>query len=89
VLKVGDTVPDIEEGRNAGAWAAGVTASSSDVGMTAGELSALPAGERAERLAVVAKNLTAAGAHAVVESVRDVPGLVDEIDARLARGERP
>jgi phosphonoacetaldehyde hydrolase len=89
VLKVGDTVPDIEEGRNAGAWTAGVTATSNDVGLMAADLAALPPDERAHRIATVAKKLEAAGAHAVIESVRDVPALVDAINARLARGDRP
>jgi phosphonoacetaldehyde hydrolase len=89
VLKVGDTVPDIGEGRNAGCWSAGVTATGSDVGLTAEALAALPAGARAARLTTAAARLTAAGAHAVVETVRDVPSLIDMLDARLAGGERP
>jgi len=89
VLKVGDTVPDIEEGLNAGCWSAGVTASGNAVGLTAGALADLAPDERAARLAAVSKELTAAGAHAVVETVRDVPGLIDTIDTRLSAGERP
>jgi phosphonoacetaldehyde hydrolase len=30
-----------------------------------------------------------AGAHYVVDDIADVPPLIDEINARLARGERP
>ncbi len=89
VLKVGDTAPDIEEGRNAGCWSAGVTASSSDVGLTAEALADLAPDERARRLTAVSKKLTGAGAHAVIETVRDVPALIDAIDRRLAAGERP
>src|SRR5207248_1699193 len=50
VVKVGDTVPDVEEGRNAGAWSVGVTDTGSEVGCTAEEFAALPAGEREERV---------------------------------------
>jgi phosphonoacetaldehyde hydrolase len=89
VLKVGDTVPDIEEGRNAGCWTAGVTASSSDVGLTAGALAALSTQDRAGRIGAVATKLTAAGAHAIVETARDVTTLVDTINKRIAAGERP
>jgi phosphonoacetaldehyde hydrolase len=89
VLKVGDTVPDIQEGRNAGCWSAGVSATGNDPGLTAAELAALEPGERVRRIAAAAEPLRAAGAHAVVESVRDVPTLVDDLDARLRGGERP
>src|SRR5205823_3265316 len=34
VVKVGDTVPDIAEGRNAGVWSVGVTRTGSEVGCT-------------------------------------------------------
>ena len=46
VVKVGDTVPDIEEGLNAGAWSVGVTHTGSDVGMTAEQLASQPAEQR-------------------------------------------
>src|SRR5262249_49245934 len=42
VLKVGDTVPDIQEGLNAGVWSTGVTATSSAVGCTEAEFEFLP-----------------------------------------------
>ncbi len=89
VVKVGDTVPDIEEGRNAGAWSVGVTQTGSDVGCTAAELAALPDAERRERVAAAGRKLRAAGAHAVIGSVADLPALLDELNDRLARGERP
>ena len=41
VLKVGDTVHDIEEGLNAGVWSVGVTRSSSEVGCSEAEFAAL------------------------------------------------
>jgi phosphonoacetaldehyde hydrolase len=89
VAKVGDTVPDIAEGRNAGVWAVGVARTGSEVGLGAEELAALPAAEQARRVALARATLLEAGAHYVVDSVADLPGLVPEIEARLARGERP
>src|SRR5439155_26853980 len=89
VLKVGDTVPDVEEGRNAGAWSVGVTDTGSEVGCTAEEFAALPAGEREERVGAARRKLTAAGAHAVIPSAADVPILLDQLAERLRRGERP
>ena len=42
VVKIGDTVPDIGEGLNAGAVSIGVVSSGSEVGCTHEELAALP-----------------------------------------------
>jgi phosphonoacetaldehyde hydrolase len=89
VVKVGDTVPDVEEGRNAGVFSVGVARTGSEVGLLAEELAALPADEQARRVERAREMMRAAGAHAVVDSVADVPDLVSALDARLARGERP
>ncbi len=89
VLKIGDTVPDIGEGLSAGCWSAGVAATSSDMGLSEPEFTALPANERARRMDIVRDRLLDAGAHDVIDTIRDVPRLVEEIDERLASGERP
>jgi phosphonoacetaldehyde hydrolase len=89
VVKVGDTVPDIGEGLSAGAWSVGVVRSSSEVGCTAPEWAALPPPERQRRSASCRAKLLAAGAHAVVDTLAELPAVLDELDARLGRGERP
>ncbi len=66
VVKIGDTVPDIGEGRSAGAWSIGVLQTSSEVGLSHAEWDRLPAGERESRLAGAGRKLLAAGAHAVI-----------------------
>jgi phosphonoacetaldehyde hydrolase len=89
VVKVGDTVPDVEEGRNADVWTVGVTDSSSAVGLTAADFAALSPAERAARAGAAGRALRAAGAHAVIPSAAVLPALLDDLAARLARGERP
>jgi phosphonoacetaldehyde hydrolase len=89
VVKIGDTVPDIAEGINAGVWSVGVSRTGSEVALTAEELAALPAAEQRARIDRAAKTLFDAGAHAVIESIADVPSLIPQIEARLAAGERP
>lgn len=89
VVKVGDTVPDVGEGRNAGAWTVGVVATGSEVGLTEAEWTALTPAEQRERAAPVWQMLLDAGAHFVLDSVADLPRLIPEIEARLVRGERP
>ena len=89
VVKVGDTVPDVGEGLSAGAWSVGVVRSSSDVGCTAQEWAALPPEEQHRRSANCRAKLLAAGAHAVIDTLAELPAVLDELDARVGRGERP
>jgi phosphonoacetaldehyde hydrolase len=89
VVKIGDTVVDIEEGLNGGMWSVGVSVTGNEVGLSAGEYAALPV-EKQRRLAAVAtERLAAAGAHYVVDSLGDVLPVLDLIEARLAAGEKP
>ncbi len=89
VLKIGDTVPDIEEGLAAGVWSVGVTHTGSDVGLTAKDLAALPEAARQERVDRARQRLVEAGAHLTIDSVADVPQLVGQINAYMAEGELP
>jgi len=88
-VKVGDTESDIQEGRNAGMWAMGVSATGNELGLSAAELAALPDAERSHRIARACLRLKSAGAHYVIESVAQVEPVLEDIDARLAAGERP
>jgi phosphonoacetaldehyde hydrolase len=89
LVKIGDTVADVEEGLSAGMWTVGVAKSGNELGLSPDEERALPATELAARVEVAAARLARAGAHYVVGSIADVPALLDEIGARLARGEQP
>lgn len=89
VVKVDDTLPGIAEGINAGAWTVGVSTTGSPLGLSAAAAEALPAEEFAARRDRIAAELSAAGAHYVIESVRDLPPVLDAIECRLAAGERP
>jgi phosphonoacetaldehyde hydrolase len=89
VAKVGDTAVDMAEGRNAGAWAVGVTETGNELGLGAEALRALPRAEREARAAAAGERLLEAGAHLVIASVAQLPGAIATIDRRLAAGERP
>jgi phosphonoacetaldehyde hydrolase len=89
VVKVGDTVIDIEDGCNAGCWSVGVIDSSNEMGLRADEFAALSEPERDAHREAVAARYTAAGAHATLDTLAELPALIDEFDARLARGDRP
>lgn len=89
VVKVGDTVPDIEEGLNAGVWSVGVTRSSSEVGLSSAELDRIATTAQRDLIEAARTRLLAAGAHATIDELAELPGLVEELNARLQRGEKP
>ena len=89
VLKLDDTPPGIGEGRAAGCWAVGVALSGNIAGLSEAELAALSGSEKVALRAYAAAELTAAGAHLVIDSIADLPAAVARIEARLAQGERP
>jgi phosphonoacetaldehyde hydrolase len=89
VVKVGDTRADIDEGLNAGTWTVGVTRTGNYVGLSQDELAALTRSERASRVRDAAEILRRQGAHYLIESIAELPPVLDEIEIRLALGERP
>jgi phosphonoacetaldehyde hydrolase len=88
VVKLDDTPPGIGEGRAAGTWAVGVALTGNIAGLSAEDLAALPTAERDALRARAVAELTAAGAHRVIDSIADLPAAIAEIEARLGRGER-
>jgi phosphonoacetaldehyde hydrolase len=72
-VKVDDAPVGIAEGRAAGVWTVGVAASGNGVGLSAPDFAALPADERAARVAAAAETLRGAGAHVVIDTVADLP----------------
>jgi phosphonoacetaldehyde hydrolase len=89
MVKVGDTVSDIEEGFNAGVWTVGVAKTGNMVGLTLEEWNALSESKQCSRLETARSKLQAAGAHYVIATLAEVDGVVDQIEARLRTGERP
>jgi len=88
-VKIGDTVPDIAEGLNAGMWSVGVVMSGNEIGMSESELAAADADVVAAKRDRAYAKLAQAGAHYVVDSIADLPPILDAIESRLAAGERP
>jgi phosphonoacetaldehyde hydrolase len=89
VVKIDDTKPGIAEGLNAGTWTIGLAKTGNEVGLSEKELAALSADEVKRRVARAADGLAKSGAHYVVESVADVPPVINEIEQRLKMGDRP
>lgn len=76
VVKIGDTVVDVHDGLNAGAWSLAVIDSSSEMGLPAAEFAALTLEERTTRRTEVRARFTEAGAHAVLDDLTTLPSTI-------------
>lgn len=89
VVKVDDTGVGIAEGLNAGSWTIGIALTGNAFGLTPADTAALPAAEFAAMKAAAYATLTQSGAHYIIDSVADIDPVIDQIEGRLARGDRP
>ena len=76
VIKVGDTVSDIKEGKNAGMISVGVIEGSSVMGLTKEEYESLNEKDKAEADKRVERVYLEAGADHVIRDIRGVLDLV-------------
>lgn len=79
VLKVDDTEPGIAEGVAAGCVTVGLTLSGNEAGLTPEELAALSPEARMALHARVGEKLKTAGADYVIETVADLPALLETL----------
>jgi phosphonoacetaldehyde hydrolase len=89
VVKIGDTISDIEAGLNAGVWTIGLTQSGNELGISEQEASQLSAPELKAKTDPIADRYRDAGAHFVAAGIWEVLPVIEAINARLARGEKP
>ena len=88
-VKIDDTRPGVEEGLNAAMWTIGLAISGNEIGLSLADWEKLPKADQ-ERLRQGAyTRMYQTGAHYVVDSITDIMPCIDNIEARLARGERP
>lgn len=82
VVKVGDTVADIKEGVNAGAWSVGVIMGSNELALTQEEVICMERDELDKLKAQVRCRMLKAGAHYVVDSITELPNIIDVISQK-------
>ncbi|MBN2198992.1 MAG: phosphonoacetaldehyde hydrolase [Candidatus Aminicenantes bacterium] len=87
VVKAGDTPVDMAEGFNAGAWSVGVVDSSSLLSLGPKEFETLSPREKEARRRAARKKLFEAGAHYVVNTLSELPGVIEDIELRLELAE--
>lgn len=86
VVKVGDTVSDILEGRNAGVWTVAVITGSSELGLTQTEMETMEVTELAERMVQTRQTFEKAGADYIINSISQLPAVIEELErSGLAR----
>ncbi len=90
VVKVDDTISGVGEALEAGCWGVGVARYSNYMNVDSlDEAASLSEEEIERRVALTRRMLEQAGAHYVVDSLVELPEVIEDINARLARGEKP
>ncbi len=88
-VKIGDTPSDIAEGMNAGMWTIAITTTGNEIGLSREEWESLTPVDRLEQELGAARRLIDAGAHFTAPSLAECPPILDEIERRIAAGEKP
>jgi len=88
-VKVDDTIPGVEEGLNAGMWTVGLAIAGNEVGLSLADWQALPAADQTRLREKAYDRMRRSGAHYVIDSIADLMPCMDDIQARIARGEKP
>ena len=83
MVKVGDTVSDIKEGLNAGMWSVGVILGSNLLGFSEEEVSDIEESTLLTAMEAVRTKFNQAGAHFVIDSIKELPDLIEKINELL------
>ncbi len=89
VVKVDDTVVGIEEGLNAGTWTVGISKTGTLVGLNEDETERTPAARLGALIEAANDKHRKGGAHYVIEEISQLPKVIEKIEERLRRGEKP
>lgn len=84
---VDDSPTGLESGLAAGMWTVGIAASGNEVGLSLDAWQALDAAGREARVGPARARLARTGAHYVIDSIADLPVVIDAIGERLSAGE--
>ncbi|MEI6512440.1 MAG: phosphonoacetaldehyde hydrolase [bacterium] len=89
VVHIGDTLSDVQCGLNAGVWSVGVTMTGNMIGLPFDAVEALSGEELANKLHAAKTKMISSGAHYVVSGIAGCIAVIEEINQRLIRGDRP
>ncbi|MCZ6729103.1 MAG: phosphonoacetaldehyde hydrolase [SAR324 cluster bacterium] len=88
-IKVDDTVPGIEEGLSAGMWTIGLAVSGNEVGLPLEEYTSLPEDEQERKRKRAYERMYQGGSHYVVDTIAEMMPCIEDIQKRIAAGEKP
>ncbi|MDY7560691.1 phosphonoacetaldehyde hydrolase [Pseudomonas sp. 10B1] len=88
-VKVDDTLPGILEGRSAGMWTVGLRFSGNFLGLDYPSYQTLTHAQREDHQARIDALFAPARAHYLIDTIADLPAVIEQINARLASGETP
>lgn len=80
IVKVGDTIADIQEGLNAKVWSIGIITGSNEMGLTEKEYNHRSAEELILLKREVRERMLAAGAHFVLDNITELPACIEKIN---------
>lgn len=86
MVKIGDTIADIHEGKNAGLWTIGLTKSGNELGLSLDDANAADPIWLVEQIALAGRKLLNSGADFVAEGVWDCWPILEEIDNQIESG---
>jgi phosphonoacetaldehyde hydrolase len=89
VVKVDDSAAGIVAGLHAGCWTVGIAKTGNYVGLTEEAMTKMNPLELSQKVDSARKSLYKAGCHFVIDTIKDLPPVVEEINRRLAMGINP
>jgi phosphonoacetaldehyde hydrolase len=90
VIKVDDTISGVGEGLEAGCWTVGIARYSNYMNINSfEEAETVSEEEISRRLGKTREILEKSGAHYVIDEFPELLGVIADVNARLARGEKP
>jgi phosphonoacetaldehyde hydrolase len=89
IVKIGDTVADIGEGRNAGSWSIGILEGSNLLGYTLEEFKKADKKEILKKKEEVKKVYQENKADFIINKMRDLPDVIEQINEKLNHEEYP
>ncbi|MBN3852046.1 phosphonoacetaldehyde hydrolase [Paraburkholderia sp. Ac-20340] len=84
---VDDSPTGLEAGLAAGMWTVGIVATGNEVGLSLAQWQALDAAAREALLAPAREKLARTGAHFLIDSIAELPAVIDAIERSMAAGE--
>ena len=96
VVKVGDTLDDIREGKRAGMWTIALAGTGNEMylteehdGMTEEQIRRMDQEGYRKKLTAAYSSMITESPDFIVDSIREVPNIIAVINARLKTGSRP